>query len=89
MLLIYPLISKTVHVHQGKLAHFELNEQPAFDQPNDFCPIYNFEFFSFVATEPLTSITYLKSIPVYNSPEKHICFVPVLSYFSLRAPPAA
>jgi len=89
LLLFYPMISKTVHVHHGELSHFRHSNHQSFSRPEETCTICNFEFFNFVAAEQLTSIIYLKSIPVYNSPEKHIHFVPVLSYFSLRAPPAA
>ncbi len=89
LLLIYPLISKTVHVHHGELAQFEFTDHQSFSNQKDICPIYNFEFFNFVATGQPTPITYLSSIPVYNAPEKHICFVPVVSYYSLRAPPEA
>jgi hypothetical protein len=86
---MYPLVSKTVHIHHGELTCFEFSNHQSYNHTTEICPIYNFEFFNFVATEHLTSLTYLKSIRAYNSPEKHLCFVPVVSYFSLRAPPAA
>jgi len=89
LLLIYPLISKTVHVHHGELAQFEFTDHQSFSNLKEICPIYNFEFYNFVATGLPASITYLKSIPVYNAPENSIRFVPVVNYFSLRAPPVA
>ena len=89
MLIAYPLISKTVHVHHRENGHHVRSNQIAFEHPDDFCPIYNFEFYSFVSTPLIKAIVFWASIPVYNSPAPEGRYAQMIIHFSLRAPPIA
>lgn len=88
-LLAFPLISKTVHVHHGLLTHVDYSGQASFHSANEFCPIYNFEFYSFVESTVLTTDELRASAPVYQQPAHRIHFLQLPDYFSLRAPPVA
>jgi len=89
LLLAYPLVSKTLHVHHEEGSHHEFSVHACFAQPEESCPVCDFEFYNFVPSQPITTSVALHTIPVYNSPEPRIAFVQFIKYFSLRAPPAA
>ena len=89
MLIAYPLVSKTVHVHHNENGHHLLSGQIAFNHPEDFCPIYNFEFYSFVSTPLIKAAVFWAGIPVCNSPAPHSRYARIINHFSLRAPPVA
>ncbi|HEX7585384.1 MAG TPA: hypothetical protein VF373_11895 [Prolixibacteraceae bacterium] len=89
LLLTYPLVSKISHVHQGAQIHHVFSGSISFEQPEEFCAVCDFEFYSFIASNPLKAVVYLQSIPVSNSPGPRICFGQIIHYFSLRAPPVA
>lgn len=88
-LIAYPLVSKTLHNHHKTNDQQSiLDNQPAFNLPADFCPIYNFEFYHFVSSPQLEAVVFFTGIPVYNSPAPDNHFPRIINYFSLRAPPA-
>jgi len=89
LLLAYPLVSKTLHVHHGEGVHHQLASNTCFELPEDFCPVCDFEFYNFV---PSTSISFFVAqhlISVYNTPAPQAAYIPFVQYFSLRAPPVA
>jgi hypothetical protein len=88
-MLLYPLASKTFHVHSYEHASKEFSEAKCIDQLEKHCPVCDFEFYSFVSTDtqPVTVDSHI--IPVFNSPEPFARFVIFIPYFSLRAPPSA
>jgi hypothetical protein len=89
LLLAYPLVSKTLHVHHGEEIHHDFSAHVCFDQPEESCPVCDFEFYNFVPSQSIITSVALHTIPVDNSPTTQIAFVPFLQYFSLRAPPVA
>jgi len=89
LLLVYPLVSKTFHVHHGEEVHHNFSSNACFDRTEDFCPVCDFEFYNFVPSQPITTSVALQSISVYNTPAPQTVFVPFIQYFSLRAPPIA
>jgi len=89
LLLAFPLVSKISHVHHSTQNQHLFSGNVSFENPEDFCQVCDFEFYSYIASDPLTAIIYLQSIPVTNSPEPGRYFGQIISYFSLRAPPVA
>jgi len=89
LLIAYPLVSKTIHVHQGGNVHPEFSAIICIEQTEDICPVCNFEFYYFIASNPLTAIVYLQTLPVVNTPIRQIHFGRIINYYSLRAPPVA
>jgi len=89
LLLAYPLVSKTLHVHHEEGMHHEFSAHACFNQPEDFCPVCDFEFYNFVPSQPIITPVALQRISVQNTPAPQAVFVPIIQYFSLRAPPVA
>ena len=89
LLLVYPLVSKTIHVHHGKLQHHDISNNLCLENPKEFCPVCDFEFYNFVPSTQQIHFIALRIIPVYNSPAPHIGHNQFVNYFSLRAPPIA
>ncbi|MBV5349135.1 hypothetical protein JZU61_05730 [bacterium] len=88
LLLAYPLVSKTLHVHHEEGSHHELSAQACFAQPEEPCPVCDFEFYNFVPSQTIITSVALQSISTCNIPDHQAVFVPFIQYFSLRAPPA-
>ncbi len=89
LLLVYPLVSKTIHVHHEKPVHHEFLVQVCFDQPEEICPVCDFEFLNFIPSAEQTVSDTQFIIPVKISPAPHIGHHQFVEYFSLRAPPVA
>ena len=89
LLLAYPLISKTTHVHHREGIHHRLATNICFDQPEDFCAVCDFEFYNFVPAQLNKTSVAQESISLFNALAPEASFVPFLQYFSLRAPPVA
>jgi len=89
LLLAYPLVSKTFHVHYAEGIHHEFSAHTCFDQPEESCPVCDFEFYNFVPSQSITTSVALQSISACNIHAPQAAFVPFIQYFSLRAPPAA
>jgi len=89
LLLAYPLVGKTIHVHHHELFHHNDSSNTCFDQSEESCPVCNFEFYSFIPSTQITTFLALQNIPIHNSPTPEICYGQVINYFSLRAPPVA
>jgi hypothetical protein len=88
LLLAYPLVSKTLHVHHGERTIHEFSANTRFGLPEKSCPVCDFEFYNFVPSQAITTSVALQSIPTCNKPDHQAAFVPFIQYFSLRAPPA-
>jgi hypothetical protein len=89
LLLSYPLVSKTLHVHHGEEMHHEFSAHAYFDLPKESCQVCDFEFYNFIPTQPIITPVALQKISVHNTPAPQAVFVPFIQYFSLRAPPVA
>jgi len=89
LLLAYPLVSKTLHVHHEEGSHHEFSAHACFDQPEESCPVCDFEFYNFVPSRPIITSVALQNISVCNISAPQAAFVPFTQYFSLRAPPVA
>jgi len=89
LLLAYPLVSKTLHVHHGEGVHHQLSTNTCFDQPEDSCPVCDFEFYNFVPSTSISIFVAQHRISVYDTPDQQATFIPFVKYFSLRAPPVA
>jgi hypothetical protein len=89
LLLAYPLVSKTLHVHHREGMHHDFSSHVCFDQPEESCPVCDFEFYNFVPSQPIITSVALQNISVSKLPASQAAFVPFIQYFSLRAPPAA
>jgi len=87
LLLAYPLVSMTFHVHHEEGEHHEFSAHACFAQPEESCPVCDFEFYNFVPSQPIATSVGLQIISVCNIPELQAAFVPFIKYFSLRAPP--
>ena len=83
------MVSKTIHVHHGGNVHHEFTVANCFEQTEDVCQVCNFEFYYFIASNPITTIVYLQTFPLVNTHLKQIYFGQIINYFSLRAPPVA
>jgi hypothetical protein len=88
LLLAYPLVSKTFHVHHDEGEHCECFAYTCFNQPEESCPVCDFEFYNFIPSQLILASVDQHTIPVVNSPALRIVFVPFIKYFQLRAPPA-
>lgn len=89
LLLAYPLISKTFHVHHGSPHHHEFTTSENIDRTEDPCPVCDFEFYNFISTTPAHHFEAQSVIKIYLNPIPEIVFTPLVRYFSLRAPPIA
>ncbi|MDP2338170.1 MAG: hypothetical protein Q8N05_17345 [Bacteroidota bacterium] len=89
LLLVFPLVSKIGHVHHPAQTHHKFSGAISFDEPEEFCAVCDFEFYSFIVSNPINPVVYLQNIPALNSPEPRIYFAKTPNYFSLRAPPVA
>jgi hypothetical protein len=88
LLFAYPLVSKTFHGHHGDHIQDEHSHVLSFDQPEESCPVCDFEFYRFVNAPQWHPNNFFASIPVYNSPAPNAKYPRLIHYFSLRAPPA-
>jgi len=89
LLLAYPLVSKSFHVHHEESAHHEFSAHACFDQPEKSCPVCDFEFYNFVPTQPIFHSVALQDISTCNTPKHQAAYITFILYFSLRAPPVA
>jgi hypothetical protein len=89
LLLAYPLVSKTVHVHHSEPLLHECCASACLDHPENHCPVCDFEFYNFVADHTIQLSVESQILSVFNSPEPPIRYVSFIPYFSLRAPPVA
>ncbi|MDD2305455.1 MAG: hypothetical protein PHP53_12210 [Prolixibacteraceae bacterium] len=89
LLLAYPLVSKTFHVHHGERISHGFSTCASVDKPEDSCPVCDFEFYNFVPAASNAVLVSQHCISVYNSPDPQAAFIPFINYFSLRAPPVA
>jgi len=89
LLIAYPLVSKTIHVHHGAMVYHEFSSANCIDQTEDVCQVCNFEFYYFIASNPITTVVYLQTFPLVNTPVKQRYFGQIINYFLLRAPPIA
>jgi len=89
LIFTYPLASKITHVHHDELHHHEHTASAAFCQPEDDCPVCDFEFYSFIATPQFKVNAPFITVSVVNSMAPNAKFAAPIYYFSLRAPPVA
>lgn len=91
LLLVYPMVNQIGHEHEHEesLFHHEHSGNISFEQTEETCAVCEFEFLNFVPCNPGSQFVFLKTIPVYNSPEQKNATLQTISYFSLRAPPVA
>lgn len=89
LLLAYPLISKTFHVHHGSHHYHEFTTSEAIECAEGPCPVCDFEFYNFVSTTPEHHFEAQSVIKIYIDPIPEIVFTPLVRYFSLRAPPCS
>jgi len=89
LLLAYPLVSKTFHVHHAEGVHHQLSTNTCFNQPEDSCPVCDFEFYNFVPSTSISTFVAQHRISVYNTPVPQAAYIPFIQFFSLRAPPVA
>jgi len=89
LLLAYPLVDKTLHVHHGERTIHEFSVNTCFELPENLCPVCDFEFYNFVPSQEIIASVALQSISVHNTPEPQVASIPFFQYFSLRAPPVA
>lgn len=87
LLLWYPQMIKSVHVHHNEHLCCLDDHGVSFDTPEAPCPICNFEFVSFIETIPTRLKVCLPEIQEINLPAPEITYSQLLFYFSLRAPP--
>jgi hypothetical protein len=87
LLLWYPQMIKSVHVHHDEHVCCHHDHGVSFDTPEDPCPVCDFEFVSFIENSPTRLQVVLPGSQVidFPSPENPNSFQ--LFYFSLRAPP--
>jgi len=89
LLLAYPLISKTFHVHHGSHYFHEFSATENIDRTEDPCPVCDFEFYNFISATPAYHFEAQSVVNIYIDPIPEIVFTPIVRYFSLRAPPIA
>jgi hypothetical protein len=89
LLLAYPLVSKTFHVHHAERVSHALSACASFDQPKDSCPVCDFEFYNFVPSTSISVFVAQHCISVYNTSVPQAAYIPFIHFFSLRAPPVA
>jgi hypothetical protein len=89
VLLAFPLVSKTFHVHHEEGMHHQLSTNIFFDLPEDPCPVCNFEFYNFVPDTSISIFVAQPHISVHNTPVRQVAYIPFIQFFSLRAPPVA
>lgn len=91
LLLVYPMMNQIGHKHEHEesLFHHEHSDNISFEQAEETCAVCDFKLLNFVPVIPGSHVVFLKTIPVYNSPEQKNATLQTISYFSLRAPPVA
>jgi len=89
LLLAYPLVSKTIHVHTGEGVHHEFSAHACFNLPEDSCPVCDFEFYNFVPSTSTSIFVAQHCILVHNTSVPQAAYIPFIHFFSLRAPPVA
>jgi hypothetical protein len=87
ILLFYPGIIKLVHVHES--THFCGSEGKGsfFIPEEEACPLCDFQFVSFIATQPDQVKVSFSHIAVNETKIPEKVSLSELFYFSLRAPP--
>jgi hypothetical protein len=89
LLLAYPLVSKTFHVHHNDEVQNHFSANPCFGQVEDFCPVCDFEFYNFVPSQLITVSVAPISISVFDTSAPQAIYLSCKQYFSLRAPPVS
>jgi hypothetical protein len=89
LLLAYPLVSKSLHVHLGERVLHQLSTTTCFELPEDSCLVCDFEFYNFVPSTSISVFVAQHSISVYNTSVPQAAYIPFIHFFSLRAPPVA
>lgn len=87
LLLWYPQIIKSVHVHHNEPVCCLHDHGVSFDAPEILCPVCDFEFISFIGAIPTRLNACLPEIQVADLPVPESAYQHLLFYFSLRAPP--
>lgn len=87
LLLLYPQMVKSVHVHHNEPVCFHHDFGVSFEIPDERCPVCDFEFVSFIENSPIRFQVNLPEIKLIDLPVCEAIYTNHLFYFSLRAPP--
>ncbi len=89
LLLWYPQLIKSVHVHHGEDSCCHHNHGVSFDVPEEVCPVCDFEFVSFVQAANTQFSAFLPIVQVLSFPENSEVHVQPHFRLSLRGPPVS
>lgn len=89
LLLWYPQLVKSVHVHHEEDSCCHHDHGVSFDVPEEVCPVCDFEFVSFVQTANIRISAYFPVIQVISIPENKDVYIHPRFNLSLRAPPVS
>ncbi|HCY41913.1 MAG TPA: hypothetical protein DHV48_11250 [Prolixibacteraceae bacterium] len=89
LLLWYPQMIKSVHVHHEEDSCCHHNHGVSFDIPEEVCPVCDFEFVSFVQPASTQFSAYLPIVQALIIPENTDVYIQPHFRLSLRGPPVS
>jgi hypothetical protein len=89
LILWYPQMIKSVHVHSNKHVSCHNDHGVSFDTPEKLCTVCDFEFISFIEATQTNLQVCLPEIKIANHPAPESAYPQLLFFFSLRAPPVS
>ncbi len=87
LLLWYPQMIKSMHVHVHEPVYLLHDHGVSFFNPEEHCPVCDFEFVSFIEADSTKLTICLPEIQVAELSSPESVYTNQLFYFSLRAPP--
>ncbi len=91
LLFVYPMVSKTFHVHEEEAVHCcsscAHDNSPAYETSEEHCPICEYELVNFVAEAQLAVTVYPHVYYVHSSEPAESFFLQSEFHFSRRGPP--